>query len=373
MLERNSTVNKDPYIAQLHHVNEAIQQKRPGRQGGRKKGETKSILEERHKARLEEQEMKLIEEGVRRSQSIKDRNDANLIMEIDHYIPENFKEAMDSGERNEWHKAMEEELSLVLILFLGILCTSPHLLTAALTQVGSTQRTETDLPPFDGTYAARQFFQVYDRKMDEALVTTPDKLLRLPSYLTRQPLELFRKLRLATQSYFQVRQTLMDLYPESNEASFAKYFAMKLAGQAVLEKYYREKIALGMQLGLPQEVILETLKEGLPLSDQRLVRVVPPESLGEWFQLVQRIHGPSAPRAHTPAHPEEQVRGLHLLRRRTVNSAAPIIGTVNADINQLNTRARGQCKQPHIHHTPYLHHKARDKPPETPQPLANQV
>ncbi|UYV74788.1 hypothetical protein LAZ67_12000984, partial [Cordylochernes scorpioides] len=79
--------------------------------GGRKKGETKSILEERHKARLEEQERKLIKEGVRRSQRIKDRNDANLIMEIEHYIPENFNEAMDSGERNEWHKAMEEELS----------------------------------------------------------------------------------------------------------------------------------------------------------------------------------------------------------------------------------------------------------------------
>ncbi|UYV84441.1 hypothetical protein LAZ67_X002182 [Cordylochernes scorpioides] len=79
--------------------------------GGRKKGETKSILEERHKVRLEEQERKLIGEGVRGSQRIKDRNDANLIMEIDHYIPENFKEAMNSGERNEWHKAMEEELS----------------------------------------------------------------------------------------------------------------------------------------------------------------------------------------------------------------------------------------------------------------------
>ncbi|UYV82410.1 hypothetical protein LAZ67_21001978, partial [Cordylochernes scorpioides] len=77
--------------------------------GGRKKGETKRILEERHKARLEEQERKLFE-GVRRSQRIKDRYNANLIMEIDHYIPENFKEAMDSGERNEWHKAMEEEL-----------------------------------------------------------------------------------------------------------------------------------------------------------------------------------------------------------------------------------------------------------------------
>ncbi|UYV69946.1 hypothetical protein LAZ67_7001291 [Cordylochernes scorpioides] len=58
-------------------------------------------------------------------------------------------------------------------------------LTTALTQIGSTQRAETDLPPFDGTYAARQFFQAYDRKMDGALGTTPDKLLRVPSYLTR--------------------------------------------------------------------------------------------------------------------------------------------------------------------------------------------
>ncbi|UYV65696.1 hypothetical protein LAZ67_3005170, partial [Cordylochernes scorpioides] len=87
--------------------------------------------------------------------------------------------------------------------------------------------------------------------MDDARVATPDKLLRLPGYLTRQPLELFRKLRLTTQSYFQVRQTLMDLYPESSEASFAKYFAMKLAGQADLEKYYREKAAIGNATGTP--------------------------------------------------------------------------------------------------------------------------
>ncbi|UYV60623.1 hypothetical protein LAZ67_1001697 [Cordylochernes scorpioides] len=33
MLERNATVNTDLYIAQLHRVNEAIQQKRPNRQG----------------------------------------------------------------------------------------------------------------------------------------------------------------------------------------------------------------------------------------------------------------------------------------------------------------------------------------------------
>ncbi|UYV63489.1 hypothetical protein LAZ67_2004244 [Cordylochernes scorpioides] len=131
--------------------------------------------------------------------------------------------------------------------------------------------------------------------MEDASMGEQEKLLRLPNYLVRQPLELFRKLRLADRSYFQVRQILLDLYPESSEASFAKYFAMKLTGQANLETYYREKTAMGLQLGLPQEVILETLTEGLPFNDQRLVRVVPPENLGEWFRLVQRIHGPSVP------------------------------------------------------------------------------
>ncbi|UYV82109.1 hypothetical protein LAZ67_21000883 [Cordylochernes scorpioides] len=168
-------------------------------------------------------------------------------------------------------------------------------LSALLTRVKISEGAEATIPPFDGTYNAIQFFQTFDRKMEGASMGEQEKLLRLPNYLVRQPLELFRKLRMADRSYFQVRQTLLDLYPESSEASFAKYFAMKLTGQANLETYYREKTAMGLQLGLPQEVILETLTEGLPFNDQRLVRVVPPENLGEWFRLVQRIHGPSVP------------------------------------------------------------------------------
>ncbi|UYV64789.1 hypothetical protein LAZ67_3001978, partial [Cordylochernes scorpioides] len=168
-------------------------------------------------------------------------------------------------------------------------------LSALLTRVKISDGAEATIPPFDGTYSAIQFFQAFDRKMEGASMGEQEKLLRLPNYLVRQPLELFRKLRMADRSYFQVRQTLLDLYPESSEASFAKYFAMKLTGQANLETYYREKTAMGLQLGLPQEVILETLTEGLPFNDQRLVRVVPPENLGEWFRLVQRIHGPSVP------------------------------------------------------------------------------
>ncbi|UYV68203.1 hypothetical protein LAZ67_5003376, partial [Cordylochernes scorpioides] len=168
-------------------------------------------------------------------------------------------------------------------------------LSTLLTRAKISDGAESAISPFDGTYSATQFFQTFDRKMEDASMGEQEKLLRLPNYLVRQPLELFRKLRLADRSYFQVRQILLDLYPESSEASFAKYFAMKLTGQANLETYYREKTAMGLQLGLPQEVILETLTEGLPFNDQRLVRVVPPENLGEWFRLVQRIHGPSVP------------------------------------------------------------------------------
>ncbi|UYV77237.1 K02A2.6-like [Cordylochernes scorpioides] len=227
--------------------------------------------------------------------------------------------------------------------------------------VRSTERAETELPLFDGTYGARQFFQSYDRKMDDAHVDAPDKLLRLPGYLTRQPLELFRKLRLATQSYFQVKQTLSDLYPESSEASFA----MKLAGQADLETYNWEKTAMGLQLGLPQEVILETLTDGLQLSDQRLVRVVPPESLGEWFRLVQRIHGPSVPTArHREEQPPTMSGPYTSTLRRTANAGIKLNTRARGQCEQpqLNTRASGQCKQPHLHSTP-----------KTPQPFANQV
>ncbi|UYV62426.1 hypothetical protein LAZ67_2000501 [Cordylochernes scorpioides] len=196
-------------------------------------------------------------------------------------------------------------------------------LSALLTRVKISDGAESTIPPFDGTYNATQFFQAFDRKMEDASIGEQEKLLRLPNYLVRQPLELFRKLRLADRSYFQVRQILLDLYPESSEASFAKYFAMKLTGQANLETYYREKTAMGLQLGLPQEVILETLTEGLPFNDQRLVRVVPPENLGEWFRLVQRIHGPS----HTPTprcmECTSSAVQLQVLRRETLAQRMP--------------------------------------------------
>ncbi|UYV67159.1 hypothetical protein LAZ67_4004146 [Cordylochernes scorpioides] len=167
--------------------------------------------------------------------------------------------------------------------------------------------------------------------MEDASMGEQEKLLRLPNYLVRQPLELFRKLRLADQSYFQVRQILLDLYPESSEASFAKYFAMKLTGQTNLETYYREKTAMGLQLGLPQEVILETLTEGLPFNDQRLVRVVPPENLGEWFRLVQRIHGPSVPATRSREDQPPTMSGpYHSTSRRPGHVTPPDWGSLSS-------------------------------------------
>ncbi|UYV71804.1 hypothetical protein LAZ67_9000466 [Cordylochernes scorpioides] len=227
-------------------------------------------------------------------------------------------------------------------------------LSALLTRAKISDGAEATIPPFDGTYSAIQFFQAFDRKMEDASMGEQEKFLRLPNYLVRQPLELFRKLRMADQSYFQVRQILLDLYPESSEASLAKYFAMKLTGQANLETYYREKTAMGLQLGLPQEVILETLTEGLPFNDQRLVRVMPPENLGEWFRLVQRIHGPS-------------VHGMHLSRRPTASSAARGTGTANADIDQSRrpTKKCGRCKQSQNHQSRFHNNQVK---PETPQP-----
>ncbi|UYV71381.1 hypothetical protein LAZ67_8002859 [Cordylochernes scorpioides] len=170
-----------------------------------------------------------------------------------------------------------------------------------------THRTEIEVQNFDGTYPAAQFFRTYDQKTDWDGLTNTEKVLRLPRYLNNKPLEHFRRLRMETQHYIQVRQTFLDLYPETNEATYAQYFSMKLAGQPNLEEYYRNKTALGLQLGLPQEVILETLTEGLPPSDQRLVRIVPPENLGAWFRLVQRIRGSGAP---SPRHPDEHAPPL---------------------------------------------------------------
>ncbi|UYV76838.1 hypothetical protein LAZ67_14002149 [Cordylochernes scorpioides] len=77
---------------------------------GRKKGDTQKVLEEKHRAKLREGEMKLLEQGVRRLQRIKERNNVNFILEPEERIPENYEEAINCENKYEWLEAMKEEL-----------------------------------------------------------------------------------------------------------------------------------------------------------------------------------------------------------------------------------------------------------------------
>ncbi|UYV66181.1 Transposase [Cordylochernes scorpioides] len=50
-------------------------------------------------------------------------------------------------------------------------------------------------------------------------------------------------------------------------------------------EYYRQKITMGLQLGLTNPIIVEALTEGLQASDQRLMRAIAPKTLTEWNPL----------------------------------------------------------------------------------------
>ncbi|UYV67489.1 hypothetical protein LAZ67_5000886, partial [Cordylochernes scorpioides] len=161
-------------------------------------------------------------------------------------------------------------------------------LTIALQNLRPKARQDIEMPKYDGTYPAQSFFETYDNQADRAGLSASEKLDRLPLFLVQQPLQYFHQLRLDTRNYFQARHTLLDLYPSTSEVTYSKYFALRLQDQS-LEEYYRTKTAMGLQLGLPQETILETLTEGLPFGDQQLVRIIPPTSLTEWYGRVTRI------------------------------------------------------------------------------------
>ncbi|UYV72409.1 hypothetical protein LAZ67_9002987 [Cordylochernes scorpioides] len=192
--------------------------------------------------------------------------------------------------------------------------------TALLAELRLTQHAEVDIPSFDGTYAARQFFQAYDREMDRALVTTPKSCSG--------------------------EANLLDLYPESNEAS--KHFALKLAGQASLEEYYRREDSAGHATGV--------VPTGA--TDQRNQK--------HQLRVTTRNSRPTC-RAHTPAHQGKQVRGLHLQRRRTANSAAAHHWLSECRHKSAPHVSARQCAPPNIHH------RAKPKPPETPQPFVSQT
>ncbi|UYV78707.1 Transposase [Cordylochernes scorpioides] len=120
---------------------------------------------------------------------------------------------------------------------------------------------EIDVSPYDGTFEAQSFFDNFDAQADRAELTYTDRLRKLPCYL-------------------------QDLFPATTEASFARFLAIKLTPQMSLEDYYQNKTVMGMKLNLPTDILIESLTDGLPVADQRLIATVQPNTIKEWFDLV---------------------------------------------------------------------------------------
>ncbi|UYV63121.1 hypothetical protein LAZ67_2003211 [Cordylochernes scorpioides] len=51
----------------------------------------------------------------------------------------------------------------------------------------------------------------------------------------------------------------------------------------------KKKKVMGMKLNLPADILIDSLTEGLPVADQRLIATVQPNIIKEWFDLVSRI------------------------------------------------------------------------------------
>ncbi|UYV66736.1 hypothetical protein LAZ67_4002721 [Cordylochernes scorpioides] len=118
---------------------------------------------------------------------------------------------------------------------------------------------EIDVSPYDGTFEAQSFFDNFDAQADRAKLTYTDRLRKLPCYL------------------------------QATEASFSRFLAIKLTPQMPLEDYYQNKTVMGMKLNLPADILIDSLTEGLPVADQRLIATVQPNTIKEWFDQVSRI------------------------------------------------------------------------------------
>ncbi|UYV80538.1 hypothetical protein LAZ67_19000508 [Cordylochernes scorpioides] len=150
---------------------------------------------------------------------------------------------------------------------------------------------DVELPRYDGSYEAQSFFDNYDAQADLAQLHYTDRLRRLPNLLQGKALHYFRSLKLDKLYYVDARQALIDLFPETTNASFAQFLAIKLTDRSSLEEYYQKKTVCGLQLNLPHKILLESLTDGLPVADQRIVAAVQPNTLQAWYSVVSRVRG----------------------------------------------------------------------------------
>ncbi|UYV84622.1 hypothetical protein LAZ67_X002869, partial [Cordylochernes scorpioides] len=150
---------------------------------------------------------------------------------------------------------------------------------------------DVELPRYDGSYEAQSFFDNYDAQADLAQLHYTERLRRLPNLLQGKALHYFRSLKLDKLYYVDARQALIDLFPETTNASFAQFLAIKLTDRSSLEEYYQKKTVCGLQLNLPHKILLESLTDGLPVADQRIVAAVQPNTLQAWYSVVSRVRG----------------------------------------------------------------------------------
>ncbi|UYV75842.1 K02A2.6-like [Cordylochernes scorpioides] len=125
---------------------------------------------------------------------------------------------------------------------LGNLARTLHQLSAA---TGLSR--DVELPRYDGSYEAQSFFDNYDAQADLALLQYTERLRRLPNLLQGKALHYFRSLKLDKLYYVDARQALIDLFPETTNASFARFLAIKLSDRSSLKEYYQKKtVALSL-------------------------------------------------------------------------------------------------------------------------------
>ncbi|UYV65933.1 hypothetical protein LAZ67_3005915 [Cordylochernes scorpioides] len=105
---------------------------------------------------------------------------------------------------------------------LGSLARTLHQLSAA-----NGLSREVELPRYDGSYEAQSFFDNYDAQADRAQLQYTERLRRLPNLLQGKALHYFRSLKLDKLYYVDARQALIDLFPETTNASFARFLAIK--------------------------------------------------------------------------------------------------------------------------------------------------
>ncbi|UYV65267.1 hypothetical protein LAZ67_3003757 [Cordylochernes scorpioides] len=187
-------------------------------------------------------------------------------------------------------------------------------LTDAIRGLAMPRAEEALIPPFDGSYAANNFIQQLERTsegpQDDATLQA-----RLRTLLKGEPLSLYNELNMASLPYNQAKQTLMDLYPGKSEVTFTKFLTFKLNNQIQLGEYYRQKITMGLQLGLTNPIIVEALTEGLQANDQRLMRAIAPKTLTEWYSTMTRIKGTNS--LPNPSEPFQGVTNTSAFHRDT--------------------------------------------------------